>query len=496
MKNNKILLWGLFLVTFFNGIEHTIIATAMPSIVKDLNGIEMFVWTSTIFTLASIMILPIVGKLADIFEKKKLFLVGMLLFIAGAFLSGAANSMTELIVARAIQGFGTGMTSPLTQIIIGYTFQATERAKLQGYFGMIYGGTIVIGPLIGGLLTDLVDWRWIFFINIPFGLLACILIYIGMKSEETIVKSKKTVDVLGSILVASILLIFMLWISFVGKEFNWLSKETFLFLLVFSTCIVFFAKVERKVENPIIDFSLFNNRFFSSASFLSFVSGAAKFGAISFVPLFVQIVLGTSATQAGSMLTPLLAGVILTNYLSAKAILTMRYRTVIFFGMVFSSIGYLLLSGMDNTTPITFIYACMFILGAGLGTIGSPLTIVSQTIYPKEQMGVVTSTITFFRWSGGIIGLTVMNLVMQSTFTHNYKNEIEKNGLTYGGETMDYLLNLTSKADFNNAEILQLVESTYALSFHYTFLGVFLMLILGICSSYYLGNKRMLDKTS
>lgn len=490
MMNKKLLLTGLFLSNFFSGIEHTIIATAMPDIVKDLNGVHLFTWATVAYTLASISILPIAGKMADMFEKRTIYLIGMLVFMIGSLFSGTAHSMPQLIIFRAIQGVGTGMFSPMTSVIVGYLFDVKERTKLQGYFSIIYGGSTVVGPVIGGLLTELISWRWIFYINIPVGILTCMFIYIGLKNTEKIkISLHKKVDIIGSFLIAGLLVSSLLFISFVNVKFEFYSLDSFVYIMISFILFIVFVIHELRYVNPVFDLRLFRSSFFSISNILSFLSGFSKFGAITFVPLFLQIVLMYDSTKAGTTLTPLLFGMIVSNYISGKFLLRYPYRFVVMIGCLFSFFGYLFLSFIDSSTTYLFSWVSMCFLGIGIGAIGLPLTIVSQSIYPKEKIGVVTSSITLSRWCGGIVGVTVINSLMTNLFL----NKIYSNYHFLKKFNLDQIYQKLIERDLSKETLFNL-QTLWLSSIHFIFIFIMILLAVSVVLSVFLG-KVDINKT-
>lgn len=295
--NTKLVLTGLIIGMFFSSLEQTIVGTAMPTIIGELNGFTIFAWVTTAYLIASTTVVPIVGKLSDLYGRRSLYLLGTIIFTIGSFLCATATSMEQLIIYRGLQGIGGGMIMPLSQTIIGDIFSAEQRAKWQGVFGALFGLSSVIGPFLGGLIVDHISWHWIFLINVPTGLLSAILIYVGLKHEAIRKTEKVNIDYLGIFTLIPGIVLLLLGLTFGGDKFEWLSLES---ILIFGSTIVFivlFIIFERRATEPILDLSLFKNRVFSTTNILGFLLGLGMFGAIMFVPLFMQGVLGVSPTK-------------------------------------------------------------------------------------------------------------------------------------------------------------------------------------------------------
>lgn len=415
IKKNLVLA-GLMIGMFFSSLEQTVVGTAMPTIVAELNGFSIFAWVTTAYMIASTTVVPIVGKLSDLYGRRKLYLLGTIIFILGSGLCATANTMEQLVLYRGLQGIGGGMIMPLSQTIIGDIFTAEQRAKWQGIFGALFGLSSVFGPFLGGLIVDYVSWHWIFLINLPFGLLSAILIFIGMK-HEPIKKGKVNIDYLGIITLIPSVILFLIWLTFGGDKFAWASGTSMAIVGAVIALLVSFVFIERKAVDPILDFRFFKNRVFAVSNALGFLLGLGMFGAIMFVPMFMQGILGVSPTEAGSTMTPMMIALIVASVIGGRLLLKVSFRSVLTTGMIIAAVGFYLMStmGLESTQWQAYLY--MVVLGFGMGLVMPTITIAIQNEFSTSQLGQVTSAATFFRSIGGTIGVTVLNSVMNQSIS-------------------------------------------------------------------------------
>lgn len=420
--NTKLVLIGLIIGMFFSALEQTIVGTAMPTIIGELNGFSIFAWVTTAYMITSTTIVPIVGKLSDLYGRRFLYLIGTIIFIIGSALCATANSMEMLILYRGLQGIGGGMIMPLSQTIIGDIFTAEQRAKWQGVFGALFGLSSVVGPFIGGFLVDTISWHWIFLINVPFGLISAITIFIGLKRENVDRSKKVNIDYLGIATFVPALVLLLLGLTFGGDKFAWNSPASYAIFGGAVLLFVIFALVERKAADPILDLSLFKNRVFAVTNGLGFLLGLGMFGAIMFVPLFMQGILGVSPTKAGSTMTPMMIALIVASVLGGQLLLRVRFRFVLVLGMAVTTLGFYLMSTMGVDTTMMTTYTYMVILGLGMGLVMPTLMIAVQNEFPKNRLGTVTSASTFFRSIGGTMGVTILNVVMNHNIAANMRD--------------------------------------------------------------------------
>jgi EmrB/QacA subfamily drug resistance transporter len=502
--NTRLVLIGLIIGMFFSALEQTIVGTAMPTIISELNGFSIFAWVTTAYMITSTTIVPIVGKLSDLYGRRFLYLIGTIIFIIGSGLCATATTMEQLVIYRGIQGIGGGMIMPLSQTIIGDIFTAEQRAKWQGIFGALFGLSSVIGPFLGGLIVDSISWHWIFLINVPFGLLSALLIFVGLKHEPVEKQDKVNIDYLGIFTLIPAIVLLLLGLTFGGDKFEWASATS---LLIFGGSILFFilfGLIERKAVEPILDLSLFKNRTFATMNGLGFLLGLGMFGAIMFVPMFMQGILGVSPTRAGSTMTPMMIAMIAASIVGGQLLLRVTFRSVLTIGMGLATLGFYLMStmGLDSNEFTAYFY--MVILGLGMGLVMPTLMIAIQNEFPKSQLGTVTSASTFFRSIGGTIGITILNTVMNSTLgtkmmdaAKEAENPIAQGTLRTLSEKTDILFGLLLNPSelklpedvLNN--VIHGIQTAWTESFTTVFLTGLIFIALGIFVALSVGKGRI-----
>jgi EmrB/QacA subfamily drug resistance transporter len=404
-------LFGVLLSIFLGAMESTVVATAMPKVVGSLGGIEMYSWVFSGFLLTSTVTMPLWGRLSDLFGRRPTYLTGLVIFLVGSALSGLSRTMTELIVFRMVQGLGAGSLITIGMTIIGDMFQLERRAKMQGYISGVWGVASFVGPLLGGLLTDYISWRWVFYINVPFGAVAMLLIASAVAKERPVSRTP-VIDYAGVVLFATAVSALLLGVVEAGRVGTWSGLDVLGPLALALAALAAFVAVERRARDPIVPLGLFGNRIVVAAVVTGFLAGVAMFGAISFVPLFLQRVAGTSATQAGFVLTPFIIGWVVLSAASARLVLRIGYRTVVFAGMICLAVAFTLFTRWDaSLTPGTAMRDVL-LAGIGMGLNMVPMLIAVQSAVPRAELGVATSMTQFFRAVGGAVGLSLMGAVM------------------------------------------------------------------------------------
>jgi EmrB/QacA subfamily drug resistance transporter len=407
-KRIKIITAGIMLSMFLASMEGTVVATAMPSIVAQLGGLSVYSWVFSIYMLASTTSVPIYGKLSDVFGRKKIYLIAMGLFLGGSILCGFARSMQELIFYRAVQGLGAGGVLPLALIIIGDIFSPKERAKMQGWFSGVWGVSSVIGPLIGGFLVDQISWEWVFFINLIPGVLAVTLVLTAWNNQPKFQKLNVKLDITGAIALVLCALSLLLGLNQLGSVLGYWSLAAS--ILFFG----FLMRIEKKAEDPILPLQLFRDQLFTVAILHGLFSGWAMFGSISYVPLFVQAVLGTSATVAGISLTPMSLVWTLASIVGSWLLLRMSFRGVAIIGSAFLVVGAFLMSTISMNTHLIAVMVYTSLMGIGMGLTIPVFLISIQTFVARRDLGVATSSLQFSRSIGGTLGVSVLGVILSS----------------------------------------------------------------------------------
>ena len=402
-------LYGVMLSVFLAALESTVVATAMPTVVASLGGVQIYSWVFSGFLLTSTVTMPLWGRLSDLFGRRPVFLTGLAIFLAGSALAGAAHSMGQLIAFRMLQGIGAGSLMTLGMTIVGELFGLEQRARMQGYVSGVWGVASLLGPLLGGLLTDHVSWRWVFYINLPFGALAILLLKGALPDVE---RRRHALDYPGLALFAVGVSALLMGIMEAGRVGRWSGADVLLPLGIAVATLAAFVVVEGRTREPIIPLRLFRYRMVTAASLNGFLSGMAMFGAISFVPLFLQHVSGMSATAAGFVLTPFVLGWVAMSIVSARLVLRVGYRVPVVSGMACLSIAFLLLSRWAPGLSQAAAMRDALVGGIGMGLTFVPMLIAVQSAVPRSDLGAATSMTQFFRTIGGAVGLSVMGAVM------------------------------------------------------------------------------------
>lgn len=402
---------GIMTGMFIAALEATVVGTAMPTVIASLGGINHYSWVFSAYIVTSTVTVPVWGKLSDLYGRRLMYQLGIGVFLLGTLLSGLSNSMTQLIVFRAIQGLGAGALVPLGMTIIGDIFTIKERAKMQAYFSGVWGFSSVIGPVIGGFITDQLTWRWVFFINLPIGVIAAVII--GLALKEPKLTRKPTIDYAGAGLLMLAISLLMLGMVEGGKSLQTLlTFESVLLFISGLALLGVFVGVEMRAADPIIPFTLFRNRTVAVSVGAGFLAGIAMFGAISFIPLFAQGALGMTATEAGSLLTPLMLSWVTMSVIGGRLLLKISFRPVTMAGFIIMAVGFVLLSTFGRDSASVWLYVDLALIGAGLGFTMLTLLIAVQQAVERTQLGVATSLNQFSRAIGGAFGVAVMGVAL------------------------------------------------------------------------------------
>lgn len=403
-------LFGVMLTIFLGAMESTVVATAMPTVVESLGGLAIYSWVFSGFLLTSTVTMPLWGRLSDLFGRRRMYLTGLLIFLIGSALSGAAADMPQLIAFRMLQGLGAGSLITLGMTVIGDLYGLERRAKMQGYISGVWGLASLVGPLIGGVLSDHASWRWAFYINVPFGLLAMAVIAGALERDTR--RARPPIDYGGLVLFTVAITSLLLGLAEASRAVSWMVLGVVIPLAVSAVGLMAFLHVERRAAEPIVPLRLFRTRMVSAAAVTGFLAGMAMFGAISFVPLFVQAVSGTSATRAGFVLTPFVLGWVALSIASARLVLRVGYRVLVVAGMVCLTAAFALFMRWSAALTQGEAMRDVLLAGIGMGLSMVPTLIGVQSAVARADMGAATSMTQFFRTIGGAVGISLMGTVM------------------------------------------------------------------------------------
>jgi EmrB/QacA subfamily drug resistance transporter len=401
---------GLMLGMLLASLDGTIVATALPTITGDLGGLNHLSWVVTSYLLASAVVTPIYGKLGDLYGRKRLFQAAIVIFLVGSALCGLAQDMNQLIAFRALQGIGGGGLIVLAQASIADVVSPRERGRYQGYFGALFGLSSIAGPMLGGFFTDHLSWRWVFYINLPLGILALFVTSAVLPAGRR--RAGVSIDYLGAAVLTAAITCIVLFTTWGGTQYDW-GSAPIIGLIVASVVLVgLVVVVERRATEPLLPLHLFRERTFRIASADGFIVGVAMYGSVSFLPLFLQVVTGASATNSGLLLLPLMLGMLGASVLAGQVITrTGHYKPFPVTGMALGSVAMFLLSTMGPSTTQATVSVYMAMLGIGLGFTMQVLVLATQNSVPAKDLGAATSSVSFARSMGGTIGVAVFGAV-------------------------------------------------------------------------------------
>jgi EmrB/QacA subfamily drug resistance transporter len=429
-------LFAVLLGLFLGALDQTIVGPALPTIVTQLAGNDIYVWAVTIYLLTSTISVPFWGKLSDLYGRKPMFMIGIIIFLVGSALSGLSQNMTQLIGFRGLQGIGAGSLFPIALAVIGDLFTPAERGKYQGLFGAVFGIAFIVGPLVGGFLTENIGWHWIFYVNIPVGLLSLFFIWRLLPTVKT-ARATRNFDYLGGAIFTVAISFLLIGLTQKGQIdaathqlYNWTDGTVGGFILIALVGIGLFLLAEVRAKEPIVPLDLFRNRTYAASMVATFFAAFAFFGAIIFLPRWFQIVQGYSPTWSGLAALPLMVGLIFSSIASGLIVArTGRYKWLTVGAIVLMGLSSVLMLQLRAETPVPIVWLWMLIAGLGVGPTFAVFTLIVQNAVPFNMLGVATSNLTFFRQIGGTVALAIVGTLFASSFQEQIAPQMTASGV-------------------------------------------------------------------
>lgn len=465
-SNTKMTVIGLLLGLFMAALDQTIVSTAMPTIVADFGDFEHFVWVFSAYMIASVVSTPIFGKLSDMYGRKRFFIAGLSVFMISSMLCGLADNMTQLIIFRAMQGIGGGAVMPLCFAVLFDIFPAEKRGKMNGLFGAVFGLSSVFGPTVGAFFTDQVNWRWVFYINLPIGIVS--LLFISLFYKESGNKTKQTIDWIGVVLLIATILSLMFALELGGRTYSWSSPQIIGLLVACVAFLIVFLFAETKAVNPIIALQLFKNKVFTASQVSSFLYGAIMISGATYIPLFVQGVYGGTASSAGQTLTPMMLGVVASSVIGGRFVNKYLFRTIMLVSVAVLLVSLFLLGTINADTARWVVTLYMVFVGLGIGVSFVVFNIATLHGIAPQDKGSATSMIVFFRTIGSALGVTVFGVIQTNAMKDNVAKVIPNPEMVHKLGDPQALLQPAVRAHFDPV-MLQKLLSALADSIAYVF---------------------------
>lgn len=488
--NSRFIVSGLLLGILMAAMDNTIVATALGSILADLGGVESYVWITSAYAVAVLAGMPIFGKLSDMYGRKRFFIFGLSIFLLGSALCGVAQSVPQLAIYRAIQGVGGGALLPIAFTIVFDIFPPEKRGKMTGLIGAVFGASSVLGPLLGAFITETISWHWIFYVNLPIGIVS--LLFIMRFYKETKQYEKRKIDWLGATTLIIAVVSLMFGLQLAGKEFAWSSWQIILLLSMFVVFSVVFLIAETKAAEPIISFWMFKNRLFASSQVLAFLYGASFVGLTIFIPIFVQAVYGGSATNAGIILMPMLLGSVVGSAIAGISQTKISYQKIMAISVVFYTIGMALMATISPETSRYLLTAYMVMVGIGVGFSFSLLPSASMHKMEYSHRGSANSTNSFFRSLGLALGITIFGSLQTKLLTSEIQDNLENAGQS-AAHTLDNLQTVfqPEQRTLIPPNILEVIVNAMSNSISATFLWSLIPIAIAIIAVFFMGNEKL-----
>lgn len=496
-QRRRVVTAGVMLGMFLAALEATVVGTAMPTVIASLGGLDRYSWVFSAYLLTSTVTVPVWGRLSDLYGRRMFYLIGVAFFLVGSALSGASHSIEQLIVFRAIQGLGAGALIPLSMTINGDIYTLRERTRMQGLFSGVWGLASILGPLAGGFITDHISWRWVFYINIPFGLAAAAVVGIALVEPKQ--HSRPVIDYLGAIWLTIAITLLLLVLVESGDPTIWTKPITLVGVAGIFIFSALFAWTEQRAPEPIVPFSLFRNRIIGVGSITAFMVGAAMFGALSFIPLYVQGTLGGTATEAGALLTPFLLGWVTMSVVGGRLMFRIGYRPTILAGLVVLVASFGVLTTFGSATPRSWLVGDVLAMGIGMGLVMFALLITVQNSVSRGQLGIATSLNQFSRSIGQTVGVAVMGTVMTISLASHIAEIQKESGLPEADvartvHNPSALIDPIARAA-QNPELLKAMKGALAGALHNVFLTGVAFAILALLSGFWLPAGEITTET-
>lgn len=501
-RSTKLVIYGLLIGLILSSLDQTIIATAMPNIVRELDGLSLYSWVFTVYMLASTTTMPLYGKMADLFGRRTVYLIGLFLFLAGSVLCGFAATMMELIVFRGIQGLGAGALMPVAFTIIGDILPPERRGKFMGLFGAVFALSSILGPMLGGVIVEYWQWSWIFYLNIPIGVPVFIMIAAALKESKA--NEKRPIDWFGAITLSGAVVSVLLALVLGGEQGiaadeGWKVAGIAGLFGAGAVLLALFLWIETKAKEPIIPLRLFKIRTIAFGNIAGFFISAGMFGAITYIPLYVQGVIGVSPSIAGYILMPLMLSTVVTSTASGKWMNKYSYRTILVPSLILMAVGFFLLSRMTVDTPEFQIVLYMIVSGLGMGAVYPTLGTAAQSAVDWKSRGVATASSQFFRSMGGTIGVSVLG----SLLARQMAAGLDELGSRQTAVPAEWLTQFADPQALLDSElrstmpqaIMSGLQNVFSHSLNTVFLAVFVFAGIGLAACICIGNARLVKSS-
>lgn len=490
-----VVMGGLMTGMFLAALDQSIVGTALPRITSELGGLDKLSWVVTAYMLTATASTPLWGKISDLYGRKPLFQIAIVTFVIGSLLAGFSQNIYQLIGFRAVQGLGGGGLMSLALAVIGDVIPPRERGRYQGYFAAVFGTSSVIGPVLGGFFADGPGWQWIFFMNVPIGLVALVVTSSALKMQH--VRREHTIDYLGAAVVVSSVTSILLYTAWAGPQHGWTSAGSLALLGAGLLLAVLFVLVELRAVEPILPMRLFRNSIFAISNLFGFLIGVAMFGAIIFIPVYLQVVDGMSPTKSGLAMLPMVVGIFSTSITAGQIMSrTGRYKPFPIIGASVVIVALVMLSQLSATSPYWFAGLSMYVMGAGLGFTMQVLVTVVQNSVERTDIGVATSSVTFFRQMGGSFGTALFGAILSSRLAVHIADALRHapaSARAGGGKVGDVANNVQAIKALPEP-LHSLITGAFAQSLHDTFLSAVPLVALALVVAFFLKEKPLAQR--